>query len=104
LIGITDGFHNLQRYATGSAEAAGDELLWQPTAWLPPGGNALSFAVLVLGNLAAVLSLGRLAPPSVIENAPEPHRGGPEPATEVPSDFDDEEKAVPTSHSGELPQ
>ena len=80
------------------------ELLWQPTAWQPPGGNALSFGVLVPGYLPAALSLGRLAPPSVMENAPEPHRGGPEPATEVPSDFDDEEKAVPTSHSGELPQ
>ena len=95
LIGITVGFYNLQRYATGSAEAAGYELLWQPTAWQPPSGNALAFGVLALGYLAVALSLGRLAPSIVVEVAPEPNPSGPEPATEVPADFDDEQKAAP---------
>lgn len=57
VIGVTMGFYNLQRYATGSADNAEYGLLWRQTAWQPPGGNAFAVGLTAAGYVAVALAL-----------------------------------------------
>lgn len=94
LIGMVVGFYNLQRYATGSSGAY--KFLWQPTAWQPPGGNAVAFGVTVVGYLAVAVALTRLGlrPVSALDVADRPDSLDPGSITQVGTSVDLEDQTA----------